>query len=352
MMRSLFLSAAFLGFLVSHVTAGDQESASGTPVYLSANDLSIATGNPSLVQMSSISTHIPVWSLSGGTPGQSVSGVVPGFSSEYSAVKVEIVVTSTDEATSPKYSDVYRVHLSQMVDGELFTSSYQLGKPVQTALPAAPKYSRTILLESFYQVVPDAPLIVRIQREPGLAEDTFTRPTGLALVKVTPLKASAAKSHVVQDVRGYNSWPMIQAIGEKLVCTYSRGSGHSIGEDARAVYARTSNDGGETWTEETVIANSPGYGDVTVGKGLDSQGAMLLWVRRVGKDWHHDLYRTEDGVKFTLVASPELGERKGDGGLFSNYSYAAARGGGGCNSSRNAGPRLGSILDCHRVGRG
>lgn len=111
---------------------------------------------------------------------------------------------------------------------------------------------------------------------------------------------------VVQEARGYNSWPMIQAIGEKLVCVYSRGSGHMIGEDARAVYARTSTDGGTTWTAETVVANSPGYGDVEVGKGLDSNGAMLLWVRRVGVQWHHDLYHSTDGVTFTLVATPKL----------------------------------------------
>jgi hypothetical protein len=33
---------------------------------------------------------------------------------------------------------------------------------------------------------------------------------------------------------------------------------------------------------------------------------MLLWVRRVGAEWIHDLYRTTDGVKFTRVASPKL----------------------------------------------
>ncbi len=110
----------------------------------------------------------------------------------------------------------------------------------------------------------------------------------------------------MQDVGGYNSWPMMQAIGGKMVCVYSRGSGHTIAEDARAVYARTSLDHGKTWTGETVVANSPGYGDVPVGKGLDSNGAMLLWVRRVGKEWLHDLYRTTDGVKFDLVATPKL----------------------------------------------
>ncbi|WP_231753581.1 sialidase family protein [Rosistilla carotiformis] len=285
--------------------ARSRERTAGSAVYLTANEMSIATGQPSLVLMSSGSTHIPVWSLSGGTPGQSVSGVVGGFPNDCVAVKVEIVVTTTDPTTSPDYSDVYRVHLSQMVEDAPFTERYFLGKPVPTALPAAPFYSRTILLESYYEVDPQAPLTVRIQREPGDPNDSFTRPTGLATVKVTPLKA-LAESHVVQDVSGYNSWPMIQAIGEKLVCVYSRGTAHSIKEDVRAVFARTSTDGGKTWTAETTVADTPGDGEVTVAKGLDSTGAMLLWVRRIGKDWNHDLYRTTDGVTFTRVATPDL----------------------------------------------
>ncbi len=277
----------------------------GAPIWLSANNMSIATGQPSLVNMSNGSTHIPVWSLSGGTVGQSVAGLVAGLPKWCAAVRVEIVVTTTDEATSPDFEDVYRVHLSQMVEGAAFTSRYVQGKPVRTALPAAPFHTRAIVLESYYEVDPGAPLCVRVQREPGDPADSFTRPTGLAMVKVTPLNAPA-KSHVVQNVSGYNSWPMIQAIGEKLVCVYSRGSGHSIGEDARAVYARTSTDHGKTWTAETVVADTPKYGEVAIGKGLDSTGAMLLWVRRIGKEWNHDLYRTTDGVTFELVATPKL----------------------------------------------
>lgn len=280
---------------------GRQES----PACLTANNMSIATGKPSLVTMSSGSTHIPVWSLSGGTVGQSVAGLVNGLPGGCGAVKVEIVVTTTDASTSPDYEDVYRCHLSQMVDNAPFTSRYVLGTPVRTALPAGPFYTRTILLDPYYEMEPNAPLWVRIQREPADPADSFTRPTGLAMVKVTPLE-TLAKPHVVQDVSGYNSWPMMQAIGEKLVCVYSRGSAHSIGEDARAVYARTSTDNGKTWTKETVVANTPHYGEVAVGKGLDSTGAMFLWVRRIGKDWNHDLYRTTDGVTFTLVATPKL----------------------------------------------
>ena len=278
------------------------------PIYLNANSMSIATGKPSLVLMSSGSTHIPVWSMSGGTDGQSVCGVVSGLPHDCGGVKVEITVTSTDESTSPAFEDVYRVHLSQMVAGAPFTARHLQGDPVRAALPAAPLHSRTIVLESYYEVVPGVPLTVRIQREPADPADTFIKPTGLAMVTVTPVKAPA-EPRVVQEAKGYNSWPMLQALGNKLVCVYTRGSGHTIHEDARATYARTSTDGGKTWTAETLVANSPGYGDVPVGKGLDSTGAMLLWVRRVGGEWHQDLYRTTDGVKFTLISTPKLDVR-------------------------------------------
>jgi len=278
---------------------------SDSPLYLTAQDLSIATGQPSLTLMSSGSMHIPVWSLSGGTPGQSVAGLVSGFPAGTRAVKVEIVVT-TEAAAAPGLEDVYRVHLSQLAEDAPISARYSLGNPVRTALSAAPFQSRTIVLESFYEVTPDAPLWLRIQREPADPADTFTSPTGLAMVKVTPLRHTLPEPHIVQNVSGYNSWPMIQALGDKLVCVYSRGSAHTIAEDARAVYARTSTDQGKTWTAETLVASSPGFGDVPVGKGLDSTGAMLLWVRRVGAEWHHDLYRTTDGVTFTPVATPKL----------------------------------------------
>ena len=288
--------------------AGSSFAAEFPPLFLSANQMSIATGKPSLVLMSSGSTHIPVWSMSGGTDGQSVCGVVTGLPRDCGGVRVEITVTTTDAETSPALEDVYRVHLSQMMEGAPFSDHQLQGDPVRTALPAAPLHSRTIVLESYAQVVPDAPLCVRIQREPADPADTFTKPTGLAVVKVTPLSA-LPEPLVVQEAHGYNSWPMLQAIGNKLVCVYTRGSGHTIGEDARATYARTSTDGGKTWTAETLVANSPGYGDVPVGKGLDSTGAMLLWVRRVGKEWHQDLYRSTDGVKFTLISTPKLDVR-------------------------------------------
>lgn len=299
------LLAFFSTFLLLAPTPQVTAAETWPPLSLTANDLSIATGQPSLVLMSHGSTHVPVWSLSGGTVGQSVSGVIGALPPDCAAVKVEIVVTTNEAETSAAFSDVYRAHLSQLIPDAPFSDRQFIGKTVRTRLADAPLHSRTILLEPRYEVVPGAPLTVRIQREPGDEGDTFTRPTGLAVVRVTPLPP-LPKPRVVQDVSGYNSWPMIQAIGETLVCTYSRGAGHTIGEDARAVYARTSKDGGATWTPETTVADTPDYGEVTVGKGLDEDGAMLLWVRRIGKEWNHDLYRTTDGVTFTLLASPKL----------------------------------------------
>jgi hypothetical protein len=84
---------------------------------------------------------------------------------------------------------------------------------------------------------------------------------------------------IVQDVAGYNSWQMVQSLGGRLVCAYSRGSAHTIGEGKRGVFARFSDDGGKTWSAETTVVDSPDYGEVTIGKWLDREGAMLIWVR-------------------------------------------------------------------------
>ena len=116
---------------------------------------------------------------------------------------------------------------------------------------------------------------------------------------------------VVQEPVGYNSWPMIQAVGDRLVCAYSRGKGHDIQEGDRGVFAKVSDDGGRTWSAETLVVNDPRVGEVTIGKGLDEQGAMLLWVRRWTHpsrkaERGHDLYRTTDGVRFEKIATPAL----------------------------------------------
>ena len=124
------------------------------------------------------------------------------------------------------------------------------------------------------------------------------------MARMTP--CGEAQAFVVQAPPSYNSWPMIQTVGGKLVCAYSRGSAHTIGEGKRDVFARTSEDGGRTWGAEVCVANDQTIGEVTIGKGLDYDGAMLLWVRRWGGKKGHDLYRTADGKTFEKISSPEF----------------------------------------------
>lgn len=128
----------------------------------------------------------------------------------------------------------------------------------------------------------------------------------LLLAALTPVLASSDVTRLT-DGRGYSSWPMIQSVGNRLVCIYSRGTKHSIEEGVRGASARTSDDGGATWSAETLLANDPVDCEVPIGKGLDGDGAALFWVRCYSpKAKRHDLYRTTDGVKFERIASPKL----------------------------------------------
>jgi len=102
---------------------------------------------------------------------------------------------------------------------------------------------------------------------------------------------------------GYNSWPMIGHVGDRVVCAYSKGVRHSIGEGVRGTYAKWSDDGGRTWSREILIDNAPESGEVPIGKGRLADGSMLLWNRAANYDkTHHDLFRTADGEKWERLA--------------------------------------------------
>ena len=115
---------------------------------------------------------------------------------------------------------------------------------------------------------------------------------------------------IVCDVPGYNSWPMISAVhSSRLVCLYSRGSEHTIDEPARGIYARYSDDGGVCWSAEIPVSNQPSAGEVPVGKGVLPDGSALFFVRNCYGSFTkltHTLYRTEDGIRFEKIATPEL----------------------------------------------
>ena len=135
------------------------------------------------------------------------------------------------------------------------------------------------------------------------------------IVSACALAMSAAASaappngrvSTVETGMGYSSWPMIQSVGGRLVCVYSRGTAHNVDQGVRDAWAKWSADGGRTWSQPVAVAVSPDYGETPIGKGLDETGAALFWVRAYGgRKPHHALYRTADGERFELVSTPEL----------------------------------------------
>ena len=270
---------------------------------LSPDEMSIASGHPEQTVYSMNAGRYPAWAFSGKTPGESITGTVAALPEDCKGVRLEIVAAVDAAGQGPQREAVFRVHLSQ--ETESAPVEEMSGMAVRASFPATREDFRRMVLESYYAVDPHLPLKIRIERCTEDPADTIPEPVELLQVCIAPVKIME-KTYVVQDTPGYNSWPMIQAIGEKLVCVYSRGLGHDIAEGCRGVYARTSSDGGKSWTPETLVSNQADYGEVTIGKGLDANGAMLLWVRCCGPVWHHDLYRSADGINFSRIATPEL----------------------------------------------
>ena len=112
--------------------------------------------------------------------------------------------------------------------------------------------------------------------------------------------------HTVEDAPGYNCWPMIQSIGNRLVCVYTVGKFHDTSEKGRGAYARYSDDGAKSWSERILIDESPEYGTSSIGKGMDSDGNALFWIRRMNANPRMALYRTSDGKTFELISTPSL----------------------------------------------
>ena len=178
--------------------------------------------------------------------------------------------------------------------------------PVQSFVNSKDEEFRFVTLESFLLPLPCRGGKVFITRRTNDGADTFQEASALMEVcfEFLPLPATGIP---VETSPGYNSWPMCQTLNEKIVCAYSRGSQHDIFEPHRAVYARVSDDRGVSWSREHLVCNTPGRGDVTVGKGLDEKGDMLLFVRHAGDDgFRHRLYRTSDGINFELLCDMEL----------------------------------------------
>ncbi len=134
-------------------------------------------------------------------------------------------------------------------------------------------------------------------------------PTVAVLFSLFAFSAFAAgvPVYTVEDDPSYSCWPMLESVGNRLICVYTMGKDHNPSEKGRGTFARTSDDGGRTWSARTLIAQDKDLAQSPVAKGRDQDGAALFWVRWFGKNvTRMALYRTLDGKKFELISEPKF----------------------------------------------
>lgn len=110
--------------------------------------------------------------------------------------------------------------------------------------------------------------------------------------------------HVTTD-DGYNVFPFIGTVNNKLVCVYSIGKNHTDNTNVD-IFVKTSPNG-VIWSKAKKIISTENVRDTITGLGHDSLGIIYFWNRKgtpVNADCSFDLYKTSDGIKFTKKSSP------------------------------------------------
>lgn len=110
--------------------------------------------------------------------------------------------------------------------------------------------------------------------------------------------------HVTTD-DGYNAFPFIGTVNNKLVCVYSIGKSHTDNTNVD-IFAKTSLNG-VIWSKAKKIISTENVRDTITGLGHDSLGVIYFWNRKgtpVNADCSFDLYKTSDGINFTKKSSP------------------------------------------------
>ena len=126
-----------------------------------------------------------------------------------------------------------------------------------------------------------------------------------SIVDLLGLDFFKEKTITVTTPNKYNAWPFVGKVNQKIVCVYSKGGKHE-GDPSYGVYAKTSKNG-VVWGIEKIVVDTLNVRDSVTGKGHDTNGNMLIWVRK-GEPWEqttvHELYKTSDGDIFTKISSP------------------------------------------------
>lgn len=113
------------------------------------------------------------------------------------------------------------------------------------------------------------------------------------------------KGFYVSTDDGYNAFPFIGVVKDKLVCVYSVGKNHTDNTSVD-IFAKTSPNG-VIWSKAKKIISTENVRDTITGLGHDSLGIIYFWNRKgtpVNADCSFDLYETSDGIVFTKKSSP------------------------------------------------
>lgn len=113
------------------------------------------------------------------------------------------------------------------------------------------------------------------------------------------------KGFYVSTDDGYNAFPFIGTVKDKLVCVYSVGKNHTDNTSVD-IFAKTSLNG-VIWSKAKKIISTENVRDTITGLGHDSLGIIYFWNRKgtpVNADCSFDLYKTSDGIVFTKKSSP------------------------------------------------
>lgn len=113
------------------------------------------------------------------------------------------------------------------------------------------------------------------------------------------------KGFYVSTDDGYNAFPFIGTVKDKLVCVYSVGKNHTDNTSVD-IFAKTSPNG-VIWSKAKKIISTENVRDTITGLGHDSLGIIYFWNRKgtpVNADCSFDLYKTSDGIVFTKKSSP------------------------------------------------
>ena len=273
------------------------------PRFLDAGALTAAAAGPE----KSVSGDAPCWRFAPKFPGQQLAGTVRDIPKECGGVRIRLHLAVPAGSAIPAGAEtVWAVRINQGGKEPDFSGVAVEGAPIR--VPVSPAGTRQIVTaETYYPVDPARPLAVQVERRTADPADTCPAPADLLGVEVRFLPPPAPPV-VVENSPGYNAWPIIQTLGDKAVCAYSRGKGHFVTEVERDAYLRISRDGGKTWGPEQCWYANPNECVGACARGLDETGALLFWVRcwGPGTPRRFELYRSTDGTRFEKISEPRF----------------------------------------------